>query len=115
MKNYKLFLYSFLHALGTIIYIGIVATVLQNGGKMFGEGKSIIGPIAFLTIFILSAAITGSLILGKPLLLYLDNQKKDAIKLFGYTLGWLFVALIIIVISVQIINNFVIFSTIKIN
>lgn len=104
MKNSKLTLYGLIHALGTIIYIGIVAAILQNGGQMFGEGKSIIGPIAFLTIFILSAAITGSLVLGKPLLMYLDNQKKDALKLFGYTLGWLFVALIIIVIIVQIIN-----------
>ena len=50
-----------------------------------------LGPVAFLLLFVLSAAITGALILGRPVVLYLENRKLEAVKLFLYTVGWLFV------------------------
>jgi len=37
----------------------------------------------------------GALVLGRPILMYLDNQKKESIKLFGFTLVWLFVYMIL--------------------
>lgn len=52
---------------------------------------SYLGPVAFLLLFILSAAVTGALILGRPVLLYLENQKTEAVRLFIYTIGWLVV------------------------
>jgi heme O synthase-like polyprenyltransferase len=51
---------------------------------------------------VLSAAVTGGLVLGKPVMLYLDNQKTDAIKLFIYTLCWLALAVVILlIVSIQ--------------
>lgn len=85
---------SFLNALGTIAYISFVATIMQNGEKVFGSMNQITGPIAFLTLFVLSAAVTGGLVLGKPALMYLNDQKLAAIKLFIYTLGWLALAVV---------------------
>lgn len=92
----KLIQRSFLNAFGTVVYISLVAEIMNHGEKIFGGKASIVGPIAFLTLFVLSAGVTASLILGKPVLMYLSGAKPEAIKLFLYTLGWLVIATIIL-------------------
>lgn len=87
---------SFINALATALYIAGVATVMENGEKIFGEMDNVSGPVAFLLLFVLSAAITSSLVLGKPILMYLNNQKSEALKLFFYTLAWLALGVIIL-------------------
>jgi len=67
-----------------------------NGEKFFGKADNFLMPVAMLLLFVLSTAITGALVLGKPILLYLDNKKEDALKLFGWTLGWLAVMVILV-------------------
>src|SRR6187399_2047511 len=95
----KLIKQSLLNALGTIAYIAIVATIMQSAEKFLGnKPDTIFAPIAFLSLFILSAAITGSLVIGKPLLLFLSGSKQEAVKLFLYTLGWLAIATVILFI-----------------
>jgi hypothetical protein len=86
---------SLRNSLGTTVYVAIVALIIYNAEKIFGTMKNIIGPIAFLLLFVTSAAITGFLVLGQPIILYLDNQKREAIKLFVYTVVWLFIFTII--------------------
>jgi len=76
----KLIQRSFLNAFGTGAYIAMVAWVMFHGEKVFEKMPELIGPIAFLMLFVLSAAVTGSLVLGKPLLMYLDDQKKEAVQ-----------------------------------
>ena len=100
MKNLKSL--ALLNALGTAIYVSLIALFMQNAERIFGQMDNLFGPVAILLIFVLSAAITGSLVLGRPILMYLDNRKAEAVKLFIYTLGWLFVILAVI-IGVQII------------
>lgn len=97
MKNLKSL--ALLHALGTAIYVSLVALFMQNGERIFGkmEKDSLFGPVAILLIFVLSAAVTGSLVLGRPILMYLDNRKAEALKMFFYTLGWLFIILAVII------------------
>jgi len=85
----KLVQRSFLNALGTALYIIVVATVLFNSNKIFEQKDNAFTPMAALMLFVLSAAITGSLVIGKPVLMYLDGQKKEGVKLFMYTVGWL--------------------------
>lgn len=80
---------SLLNALGTLVYIAIVASIMQNGDRIFGEMENYIGPIAFLLLFTLSAIVVGSLVLGKPILLYLDGKKKEAVQLFFQTAAWI--------------------------
>jgi len=89
---------SLLNALGTIAYVSIVVTIMQNGERIFNGMNQITAPIAFLTLFVLSAAITGGLVVGKPVMLFLENQKSDAIKLFIYTLCWLALAVVILLV-----------------
>jgi hypothetical protein len=40
-------------------------------------------------LFVVSATIVGSLVVGRPILLFLDGKKNEALRFFGYTLGWL--------------------------
>jgi len=42
--------------------------------------------ISILLLFVCSAAITGFLVLGKPIMLYIDGKKKEAIRLLSYTI-----------------------------
>jgi len=74
---------GFMNALYTLIYIVLVAMIMQNGEKIFGKMSNYVGPVAFLLLFTLSALIVGTLILGKPLMLYLNNKKKEAVFLFS--------------------------------
>ncbi|MCX6741456.1 MAG: hypothetical protein NTY61_03610 [Candidatus Parcubacteria bacterium] len=100
MPTNKLPLWSLLHAIGVAIYVTLVALVMQNGEKIFGQMNNLWGPAALLMLFVSSAAITGALVLGKPVLFYLDGQKSEAVKMFGYTLGWL-VVLTVVVFLIQ--------------
>lgn len=94
----KLIQRGFLNALGTGVYVTAVVTIMQNGEKMFGQINNMFAPIAFLLLFVTSAAITGGLVLGKPMLMYLDGAKREAIRLFLYTIGWLALGIIILLI-----------------
>jgi len=48
-----------------------------------------LAPAVMLILLVISATITGMLVLGKPILLYLENKKIEAIKMLSYTVGWL--------------------------
>lgn len=80
---------SFLNTLGTVAYICVVTTIMQNGNKIFGEKDNFVTPIVFLSLFTLSAIVVGGLVLGKPLMLYFDDKKKEAVAMFLQTAGWL--------------------------
>jgi hypothetical protein len=88
---------AFFLALGEAAYISLVAILLFTVGKFFGSkpDPAIIAPIAFLLLFVISASISGALILGKPLMWYLDGKKKEALQLFASIMAWLILFLII--------------------
>ncbi|MDD2730627.1 MAG: hypothetical protein PHW33_00685 [Candidatus Portnoybacteria bacterium] len=91
MEKNKIVLWSFLHSLGVSAYITAVATLMNQGNQWFGKEDKFLTPVAVLMLFVLSAAITGSLVLARPILLYLEGRKSDAVKLFLWTLGWLLI------------------------
>jgi hypothetical protein len=74
---------------GVVAYVVAVSWLLMNGDEFFGNGSrgvEIFGLALFLTLLVLSVAIVGSLIFGKPILLYLDGKKREGIKLLIWTL-----------------------------
>ena len=81
---------GFYYALGAAAYVSLVAWLLANAEVIFGRMAGILAPITFLLLFVVSAAVTGSLVLGKPLMMYLDGEKKDAVKQLAVTIAWLF-------------------------
>lgn len=95
-SNYKL---SFVHSLGVLVYVAVVSLLMTSGDKFFGQMQNVIAPIAFLLMFVISASVVGSLILGKPILLYLDGKKKEAVELFFLTIGWLAVFFVIFLVA----------------
>lgn len=94
-NNQKLLVYSFGHALLVIAYTSGVAWIMFNSQRLFGRNDTILTPIALLMLFVVSATIVGALVLGKPALLYMDGKKPEALRMFAYTLGWLFLATIL--------------------
>lgn len=95
MKKSKLILTSFLCSAGVLGYIILVAAFLNNAGRWFGETDNFWSPVIFLMLFVFSALITGLLVLGYPIWLYLENKKKDAALFLGYNAGWLLAILVI--------------------
>lgn len=73
-------------------YITLVAWGLANGEKLFG-GQEIgfWGPVMFLMLFCLSAAIVAALMFGRPVYLALSGDKKSALWQAAFNIGWLFV------------------------
>ncbi|MBI3934148.1 MAG: hypothetical protein HY316_05620 [Acidobacteria bacterium] len=75
------------NAVATAAYVIAVGSFLFYAPKVFGRGNSVLIPIAMLLLFFFSAALTGALILGRPVLWYLDGKKKEALSLLVSTLA----------------------------
>jgi len=91
MKKTEIILKSLIHSLSVAIYVFFVGLLFRHGNQWFGKEDKFLTPVAMLLLFILSAAITGSLVLAKPILLFLDKQKTEALSFFLWTLVWLFI------------------------
>lgn len=89
MKKDNLAVSSLLQAGGVFVYILFVAGILFKAKDIFPQTSQYLVPVAFLLLFVVSAAITGLLVLGRPIILYLNGAKKEGAKLFSYTIGWL--------------------------
>lgn len=97
MKKSDYLLKSFINAAGVFIYVSAVAWLGFNSQMIFGKATSFLTPLFVLLLFVISASITGLLVLGKPIHLYMNGHKKEAFMLLFATLGWLVVFLIALV------------------
>lgn len=90
------------NACATALYVGIIATFLFYAPKAFGSQKAdtVLVPIMMLSLLVFSAALTGALIFGTPVLWYLDGKKKEAVQLLFSTLGIFLVLTIIVMCAV---------------
>jgi hypothetical protein len=77
----------FLNALTAALYIVCVATIINFAPKAVPGPDSVLTPVFVLSLFVLSAAVMGYLFLGKPLQMYLDGQKKEAVRYFMHTVA----------------------------
>jgi len=82
-------------AVGTAIYVVLIVSFIFSLQIFQKEEDIIIIPMAMLLLFVCSAAITGFLVFGKPIMLYIDGKKREAVSLLGYTLGVLVLITII--------------------
>lgn len=102
MKNSKLILQGFLFSLGVVAYVILVVIIMFNGNSLFGTMDNFWGPLAMLLLFTVSAAITGSLVFGKPVYLFLIGFKTESVKLALYTIGFLFLETIIVLFGLAL-------------
>ncbi len=98
----------FLNALAAILYIIVVASIVYYGPRLAGPvDDSIIAPVAFLSLFVLSAAVMGYIFFYQPLQLYLDGDKKASVGLFLKTLA-VFGAITFSILLILFLSNFLI-------
>lgn len=103
MKDAKLIKRGALSSLGVFVYVFLVSLIMNNGSRIFGEvDNELIAPVLFLLLFVFSALLTSSLILAKPIMLFLEGAKKEAVKLLFYTGASLFVLLVLTGIALYI-------------
>ncbi len=92
MNNQTLISKSFVHALGAFLYVFLVAWTMSHIKVIFGPGPdNFFAPLFVLLLFLISALVTGLLILGRPVYLYLEGKKKEAVQFIIATLIWLIV------------------------
>ncbi|MBX4212272.1 hypothetical protein KW787_02340 [Candidatus Pacearchaeota archaeon] len=102
----KIITRAFIDALGTTVYIILVASFVFYLQRFSSKpDHTLLIPIAMLLLFVCSAAITGFLVLGKPVMLYMDGKKRESILLLSYTLGILFLITIVSFISLIVYLN----------
>jgi len=97
MKTPDYLVKSFLNAVGVFVYVSLVAWLMFNNQMIFGKSASFLMPLFILLLFVISASITGLLVLGKPIHLYLNGYKKEAFTLLFATLAWLTLFLLMII------------------
>lgn len=88
----KITLGALVDAAITTAYIALVAWALINAEHIFAGAEpedNLLIPIVMLMLFVVSAAITGLAVLGKPIMWYVDGKRKEAIYLLGLTIGFL--------------------------
>ncbi|MCI0597755.1 hypothetical protein L0Y34_01650 [Candidatus Parcubacteria bacterium] len=101
-----------LNALAAALYILVVA-FLFSFIELLPEPANPLGPVAgFLSLFVLSAAVTGYAIIGMPLRLFLEGEKKEAVTLFVQTLLAFAGASVVLFLATMFIPHFI-FGTIK--
>lgn len=97
--------YALIDSIGTALYVIGVASFMYLGSLgAFGNKSSIFVPIVMLMLFVFSAAFTGSLVFGRPVIWYLEGKKEQALSLVVYTLGLFLAFTLIALFSLIIIN-----------
>ena len=96
MKKSTILFHGLLHAVGVLAYIVGVVAIMSNAEKVFKDTPDFMAGIFMLTLFVVSACITSSLVLGRPIYMYLEGNKHSAVLLLGATVLWLVVLLMIV-------------------
>lgn len=87
----------FVNALVAAGYISLLVTIIFNSPKFITDSElGMMAPIAFLSLFVISAALMGYLFVYPPARLLIEGKQAEATKLFLYTV--LSFALIILAI-----------------
>lgn len=77
---------------------------INEWGELFGQMRHVWGPVTFLMLFVVSTTIVGLLVLAKPAMLYVSGAKVEGVKFLSYTVGWLCL-ITIAMLLVQIISS----------
>lgn len=77
-----------INSLSALGYIALVSVVMNYVSQtQSNKPDTVFAPIAFLSLFTLSAALMGYFFLYQPAQLFLDGKKKTAVDLFVKTVG----------------------------
>ena len=106
MKKSRLFLTGLYQSLGLIAYVMMVVFLLNWLSSTFGNktvGNSPLFIAIFLLVFVLSALITGSIVLAYPIILFTRKMFKEAWWVLIFTVLWIiFYVIIFLTVSLVI-------------
>ena len=88
-----------LQAVGIAGYVVAVALFMSRANEIFGKmDDKFLGPLLFLSIFIVSAMVCALLMFYSPYQKFLKGKGKEAIQQVVATTAWLGVFLVIVVV-----------------
>jgi len=100
--RYKSKIIPLAQAVGLTVYVSLIAFFMQNAHNWFGPQKEnqMFGIMVFLLIFVISALVSASIMLGYPTILFFKGKKKTALKIVLQSVGWLVVFLVAMIIFI---------------
>lgn len=96
MEKSKIILYSLVHAFGILGYIIGVAYFMESGNMYFNTLPGAFSAVPVLLLFVFSVGLMAVLLFGRPVYLFMAGLKREGMEFLIYTLGWLFVIIILI-------------------
>ena len=103
--NRKILNRAIISSLITFSYVVAVGLFMSNASNIFGQEDTAFTPVAALMLLVFSAAFTGILVVGQPLMLYIDGKKKDALSLLSYTMACLLALTLLTFISLYLFKS----------
>jgi hypothetical protein len=80
---------GFIQATLLFLYIfGVNIFLVSLGQKFDNEVGSLYGPMLFLLLFIISAVISATIVLGRAGVLFWEKKYKEAFTILGWTIFW---------------------------
>lgn len=102
MKNYPLPVIGLFQALGVTAYISLIGVIFWKGNEWFNDMPNYLGPVLMLSLLSTSALICALITLGHPaFLIWKKNQPVQALRLIGFTAGWMVLVVAILMAAVS--------------
>jgi hypothetical protein len=103
MKKLSLPIIGLLQASGLATYVSLVAMIFWKGNTWFGKMDTILGPVAMLSLFVVSAMICALITLSYPFIVFWDKKNtKQALKIIMFTAAWLVFFVIVFLSSIAL-------------
>lgn len=104
MTKSNIVLNGLLHAAAATAYIGLVTFVMSHATAWFGEQDHALTGMAAIMLFVLSAAVMGVTVFGRPVLWYIDGKKIESFWLLGSTILSFFALTLLVFISLAFVK-----------
>lgn len=104
MKKLASHIIGLMEALGVTFYCVFAAIIMDvlSSSSLPIENQTIFG-VVFLLFFILSALITGGMVLGYPIWLFFEKKNhKEAIQVLVFAALWMIVSLVITILAIAV-------------
>ncbi len=89
-----------------VMYISAISSFMFYAPQWASGEDTVVVPIAMLSLLVLSVAVMGFLFGYRPITLYLDGQKDEAVRFFIKTIGVFAIITIIFFIAIFLIPKF---------
>ncbi|MFH2019611.1 MAG: hypothetical protein ABII80_03300 [bacterium] len=89
-------------SLGLVTYITMIAAFIYNSNKVFDKVNQFVGPLLFLTLFVVSAMVCSLIMFYEPYQLFAKDKKKEAIELVIATTKFLGIFLLMIIVGMMV-------------